>query len=212
MSSHKFSISNQSTLFLKKPSSRIEVNMSEFKVCFLNTGDEVLFTKEVGPCICIMLQGEINSAKFILMHHWSGFDGVNDHKEQLWHMLNLTSGYYTKIIESYEQTVNKSTAPVQAKIINITVIGGQRKQYDDNNRLILSGTENEIKSIEKYLVEGLKDDFILYRNTTFNILPFLTEEQTTLSIEMKGFESIKYNISDEFESESDTITNSSHSI
>lgn len=176
---------NPNVFFENKKGSTTFVNMFEVGIHKIKTGQELLITEGVGPCICIMLHGFVNDKAFMLMHHWPGF--YHDHEDCYLSILEDLSERYQLEIDSLFNINDDSQSEEPIVINNVIIIGGQERELDANGDLIIKGTEREIDLLySKMFVDILKKDFILSDNFYLECDAFKTKGNATLTIEMSS--------------------------
>ena len=168
---------------------RMKVEMDDIGILSVQSGDEILKTNGISTCICLMLKGTFLDKNFILMHHWSGFVNHKTHPKRA--MESLVSRYNMALDDYFE---NDSDEFIKPLIVDVSIIGGQEKQLNDEGELLCSGTSAEIKAIQQLFLETLQEEFSLHVNLKTQFKPFVTkdEESLTVSFNAKGQTSYRF--------------------
>lgn len=158
-----------------------EVDMDA--VLFTTSKKTVLITHGITTCIAFIIRGSFwnedeEQTRFCGLYHWSGFDVyAADPNEQT-----------SKALIFFLDKLRAFSGVEDDALINIEslqFIGGEREQRDENNEIILSGTEKEVSSLVQ-IVSNFK-----FFDHGFNIKPsavkhyhFLTTDEQSISINL----------------------------
>ena len=158
------------------------VLMAEIAVSPIVTGDEVLETSGISTCICIALQGTYSDNPFLLMHHWAGIDPIIAAHSDKSIIEMLIDEYFFKI---EEQLGDKDTEEMINPIIDkITIIGGQKKEFDSAGNTVLIGTEREVAALRDYFIEALRSSKSLSPVAQIHMNPFNTVDEESITVRM----------------------------
>ena len=184
------------------PKNIITVNMNQVR--FSSEKSTLLMATGVTTCITFLIRGTFwddddEACGFIGMYHWVGVENPDENFDD----------QVKKELLYFLAKVREFAGIEEDEVINIDLlkfIGGEKEQRDDENEIIVSGTEAEVNALIK-AVKGF--DFAKYH---FKIAPkaithhhFLTKNEESVSVGLTlsncGFEIIKPELTEELDSE-----------
>ncbi|AHE68269.1 hypothetical protein [Legionella oakridgensis] len=159
----------------------ILVEMDECCFQLIKDGDETLKTSGVSTCLCLMFYGQDQTAPFIGMHHWPGFSSDFDGSE------DSAMDDIFELIADIEQNARKQLGnkPDRTLTLNkLIIVGGERRQVDDTGKLLISGTEQEVRALIEFVKPACEEYFMLSSTFTCSIHPFKTTGSQFIDIMM----------------------------
>ncbi|MGL5742001.1 MAG: hypothetical protein ACRCXC_05360 [Legionella sp.] len=134
------------------PKNRTQLNVDMNELAFTNNPNTVLITLGVCTCIAFVIHGKYwddeheKPVDFCGLYHWSDFD-VSRKNQAL-----QTQRAFQYFLASIRDTFHLShNLPIE--IAKLQFIGGEKEQFDENEELILQGTEAEVLSLIKTVRE-----------------------------------------------------------
>ncbi len=162
--------------------SELIVEMDEF-VCTTDP-DTRLITYGISTCIAFAVNGfyindDEERVPFAALYHWSGFS--SEEKDPKGHMKKVMKQFLTNIRDHlYLSTMH----PIV--LSNFHFIGGEKEQFNDEGKLLVSGTAKEVNALV-YTVEHFgfnKRQFTLASGATKHS-HFLTDNEDTIDISVQ---------------------------
>ena len=165
---------------LKRTIVKKEVAMDD--LAFTSKSHVTLVTLGVCTCIAFTIQGSYwndeldEKIDFCGLYHWSGFNVIpSDHDQQ-------TQSVFNYFLYTLRSTLKlNQTHPIE--INSLQFIGGEKAQYDNNNKLLLTGTEAEVRSLTKTVQEyDFKKNHFILDPQNISHQHFLTSNDQSIQI------------------------------
>ncbi|CAM2859648.1 Uncharacterised protein [Legionella steigerwaltii] len=169
------------------PKIRTQINVEMDALGFTNNPHITLITEGVCTCIAFIVRGKYwdderdEKINFGGLFHWSGFGISNRNKDLL---TQEALAYFLKSIRT--ELKLSSTTPVE--INTLKFIGGEAKEFDQNNEVTLEGTEAEVISLIKTVqqFDFKHRNFILYPDAIEHS-HFLTKGDQSITIKVTPY-------------------------
>jgi hypothetical protein len=154
-----------------------EIQMDQFGVT--TDANLNLTTEGISTCIAFIANGYYfdknrKAINFGALFHWSGF-GASERDPK-----GKTQVVFIEFIDKIREKLNlSSTHPIA---INLAFIGGERKQVNEHGKLIVSGTEAEVKALSHILNKMSFEKHALYLASSIQQHHYKTSETDSLKI------------------------------
>ena len=141
----------------------------------------VLKTEGVTTCICFALYGrKQDGTSFIGMYHWSGFNSLDGDDE------DKIAGVICKIAVSAREQLGLQEDEA-LYLDRVFFIGGEKRQEAPDGSLIITGTEREVKALEKFILGAWEAEFDFSgKGVEYIYYNFLTEGEESLTVKMES--------------------------
>ena len=169
----------------------ILVSMDE--MAFTKNKDFCLLTKGVTTCIAFAIRGsywdeeseEVTS--FCGLYHWQGLMGTFD--DDVSECISVLDRFFLNL-----RTTLEIPDEEEITIKSFQFFGGEKAQYDEQNQLSLSGTENDVLALAAAVKEyEYADDFLKIKMTDVGHFHYLTSHHESMAIEVTLEQSIATN-------------------
>lgn len=164
----------------------MNVKMSEVIAVSANEGEKYLITHGISTCIAIMLYGIYNDTPFILMDHWDGeLEEDNEHFLQ-YKIINYITKIENATIKDFDPDIHDHIPVYIEKLI---IVGGERKQFDKDGDLLVTGTESSVTFLEENLESEIGKHCIFTKTAAPYWKNYITsnDQSLTVKIDCNGF-------------------------
>ncbi|MGQ3888527.1 hypothetical protein ACQUW5_05785 [Legionella sp. CNM-1927-20] len=167
----------------KIASNFIEVEMDGFALT--NKESDVLITKGISTCIAFVIQGtcyhDDEEVPFCGLYHWSGFEAeVTDFYDEI---LSVLDDFFIEVRAELEKL---GAGELEINVTKLAFIGGEKRQFSEEGQLLLSGTEKEVKMLQKAAqAYDYQSQNINLDKKRIEHHHFLTSDNDSLTIEVR---------------------------